>query len=247
MNKKNPAFSAFEFKNGMLFDYSDNRFPSKLHAWTPEGQSLREENSTYYGFVYEDKAILKKCSDPNVCYPISKGMFFCVPEPVQIYGGKGIIIERVGYKGMFYVGGSVEETGRLKYIDGCFDTMILGPLKWGDPCLNALYFPPNIDQTMHTHPSMRVGLVLSGQGMCITPKEEIPLFPGQIFIIHEGMENGDSEAGHHCFRTFEDQGMVVIAYHPETEFGPSDESHPMLDRTIVDGVSAKNIDEIRTK
>jgi hypothetical protein len=244
---KNISFSAFDFKNGELFDYSKNRFPSKLHAWTPEGLSLSTKESTYYGFVYEGSAMLKRTSDPLTAYPICKGMFFCSPEPISIYGGKGIIIERIGYEGMFYIGGPTEDEGRLKYIDGCFDTMILGPLKWGDPCLNALYFPPKINQTMHTHPSMRVGLVLSGRGMCITPQEEVPLFPGQIFIIHEGNENNNPEAGLHCFRTFEDEGMIVIAYHPETEFGPSDESHPMLDRTIVDGVSAKNIDSIRTK
>jgi hypothetical protein len=41
--------------------------------------------------------------------------------------------------------------------------------------------------------------------------------------------------------------MRVVAYHPDSDFGPQDEDHPMINRTIVDGVSASKIDAIRTK
>jgi hypothetical protein len=110
---------------------------------------------------------------------------------------------------------------------------------------------------------MRVGMVTYGSGYCITPWEEIPLYTGQIFIIHEGGAEtfGTEEgavgeevehkgkvgiAGAHSFRT-EDEGMCVIAYHPDSDFGPTDDEHPMINRTIVGGQRANEQDEIRTK
>jgi hypothetical protein len=41
--------------------------------------------------------------------------------------------------------------------------------------------------------------------------------------------------------------MVVMAYHPDSDFGPEDENHPMINRTIVDGMSAAGLAAIRTK
>ena len=32
----------------------------------------------------------------------------------------------------------------------------------GDPCLNLLHIPPSTRQSAHTHPSIRVGLIVSG-------------------------------------------------------------------------------------
>lgn len=40
--------------------------------------------------------------------------------------------------------------------------------------------------------------------------------------------------------------MDVIAYHPDSDTGPTYDDQPMINRTIVDGVSAADIDEIRT-
>jgi hypothetical protein len=52
--------------------------------------------------------------------------------------------------------------------------------------------------------------------------------------------------GEHAFATSDDE-LTVIAYHPDSDFGPEDEDHPMINRTIVNGKSARYIDEIRTK
>ena len=41
--------------------------------------------------------------------------------------------------------------------------------------------------------------------------------------------------------------MDVVAYHPDSDTGPTHDDHPMLNRTIVEGVSARDIDKIRTK
>lgn len=165
-------------------------------------------------------------------------MVFCVPGSCTVSGSRGIVVSRYGYRGFFQVGGPVENEGRLKYMDGCTDSLLVPPVMLGDPCLNLLYFPPGIVQTPHTHPSVRIGMVASGAGTCVTPAGDIPLLPGRAFVIHA--------EGVHSFTT-RDEPMRVIAYHPDSDFGPTHEDHPMLNRTMVNGRSAALLPEIRTR
>jgi quercetin dioxygenase-like cupin family protein len=166
-------------------------------------------------------------------------MYFSLAGEGTVSGeGSGIVVSRLGYRGLFQIGGPVEQSGRLKYIDGCTDTLLIAPVLKGDPCLNLLAFPGGIKQTAHTHPSMRVGIVASGSGVCITPGGTTPLLPGMAFIIHANQR--------HSFATAR-QPMRVIAYHPDSDFGATHEDHPMINRTLVDGESASYLHEIRTK
>lgn len=157
--------------------------------------------------------------------------------------GKWVIIQRIGYDAPYMLGGPIEEKGRLKYIDGCSDSLLLSPLKKGDPCMNHLHFPKNINQTMHTHPTLRAGIVARGEGICRWIDEagqlhHTPLRPGLIWVIPPDVK--------HAFQTF-DKAMDVIAYHPDSDFGPTDEEHPMINRTYVNGISANLIPDIQTK
>lgn len=233
---KNKSFSGFEFKSGLLYDYSENKFPTRLYSFVPGDTFKLNEGSSYFVYQYSGRSALRTGAN---MYAISEGMYALMNYGTIEFWGKAIVIERIGYHGMFQIGGPVENVGRLKYIDGCTDSLLIPPVKFGDACLNALFFPPGINQTQHTHPSMRVGMIIKGEGECITPEGNIPLVPGMIFIIHED--------GLHSFRTEDDKEMIVIAYHPDSDFGPKDEEHPMINRTIVEGVSAKEIEEIRTK
>jgi hypothetical protein len=150
--------------------------------------------------------------------------------------------------------GFLEDEGRLKYIDGCTDSLLIPPVKLGDPCLNHLHFPPNIEQTMHTHPSHRIGMVARGNGRCVTPFGDLPLTEGMIFVIKEHQDGATAKAadgksyptGSHCFFT-DQENMDVIAFHPDSDFGATDVDHPMINRTIVDGVSASQLKDIQTK
>lgn len=231
------AFSPFRLETGLCANLDTNEWPTRLFAIN-KGSIELASDSTHYVYCHEGNLRVQL---NGIIYTLQAGMFCMMPGQVTVYGntGSGIAISRIGYKGWFQMGGPVEDWGRLCYIDGCTDSLLLSPLKIGDPCLNALFFPPGTDQTMHTHPSMRVGMVIRGTGECVVPEGTIPLFPGQVFIIHED--------GEHKFRTPDDEGMVVIAYHPDSDFGPQDEDHPMLNRTIVDGTSAKHLDDIRTQ
>jgi hypothetical protein len=64
------------------------------------------------------------------------------------------------------------------------------------------------------------------------------LHPGSCWFLETG--------GRHAFYTT-DSELLVTAWHPDTDTGPSHHNHPMLNKTIVDGVSAKDIPSIQTK
>ncbi|MCD8535797.1 MAG: AraC family ligand binding domain-containing protein [Verrucomicrobia bacterium] len=161
-----------------------------------------------------------------------------------IYGRISLIAEWVwyvfvsGYSALNTIGGPIERSGRLRYIDGCTDSLIIPPVLKGDPCLNVLYFPPGIQQTFHTHPSCRIGVVLSGKGTCHHHQSESPLIPGTHFMI--------PAHGLHRFSTGKNR-LVVAAFHPDSDFGPEHDFHPMVNKTLVDGLSARHIPQIRTR
>lgn len=243
------VFSTFQFSNGFMQHLQRGNFPSYLSSWdsrlNPDGIVLQHFD-THYGYVFDGAAFLKY---NGMLFTLPRGMFFCAPGDAVIQGGRGIVISREEYNGMFMVGGPVERFGRLRYIDGCTDSLLVPPVMLGDPCLNLLYFPPGIDQTPHTHPTDRIGMVLSGVGRCNywTPprstggawmEQEVELEPGMIFCIHA--------EGRHKFATPYGKELRVLAYHPDSDYGPTHEFHPMLNRTMVDGVSAKDIPDIRT-
>ncbi len=228
-------FLPFQLTNGYIAASRDDEWPTRLSGWD-NGKLELPADGTHFGFVHENSATLETGAGQ---FELKKGMYFVAPHSCHIRGsGQGIVITRLGYYGMFSLGGPVETTGRLRYIDGCTDTLLIPPLMAGDPCLNALYFPEHISQSAHTHPSLRIGIVASGTGECHTTEATYSLFPGLVFIIRAD--------GQHGFTTKDDE-MVIIAFHPDSDFGPTNEVHPMINRTIVGGVAASQIESIHTR
>ena len=162
---------------------------------------------------------------------VDAGCFACTPANAIIRGGRGIVIWTPDFYGFPQIGGPIELTGRLKYIDGCSDTVLVSPPVWGQPCLNHLHLPREINQTQHVHPSDRIGIILYGRGECRTPVTTHALKPGMFWRIPTG--------GQHSFHTA-DHGLDVMAWHPDSEYGPRHDDHPMLSRTIVDGDPAND-------
>lgn len=229
------TFLPFRLTHGRLADTSDEALPSRLSAWRGGVLELSDDG-THFGYVHEGEATLEAASGT---FTLRQGMYFAAPSACRIGGSsQGVVITRLGYDGMFTFGGPVEPWGRLRYIDGCTDSLLIPPQMSGDPCLNALYFPAGVSQTEHTHPSARVGLVARGTGLCRTPEATFPLTPGLAFIIRA--------EGKHSFKTA-DEEMVVVAYHPDSDYGPTHEAHPMINRTVVRGVPASQIESIHTR
>lgn len=161
------------------------------------------ENKQYFSFGVKETATVT--SDDNLFIVIRLG--YLVPNNI----------------------GWIEEKGRLSYIDGCSDSLLVYPSRLGDPSLNLLYFPPGIEQTFHRHPSIRMGCVINGSGIsCVGEKndvQELPLEVETSFCL--------VEQERHRFRTT-DNSMTVIAFHPDGDWGPTDRNHTMLNRTYTE-------------
>lgn len=264
MKQETKSFISFGIaEKGLIFnEETHNKYPLRYYNIIDGEGITPNTDSSYFVFIYSGQAELKIVDGITAALP--KDTYFTHHGKFSLTGEfKAVAIEVIVNSGEFAknkfksytsIGGIVEKTGRLKYIDGCTDSLLIPPVKKGDPCLNHLHFPKNIKQTPHTHPSHRIGVVIRGEGECITPFGNLPLVEGCIFVIkeydgqamHLGIDGKMYEAGTHKFDT-SDNSMDVIAFHPDSDFGAEDEFHPMINRTIVAGVSANQIDSIKTK
>lgn len=216
------AFLHFENPHGLCWQETrPGSYPGSLRRWHADHPLHLENEGTHFIFVTQGTATLRFLETDYLLHP---GMYAAVPGACSMESGTGIAITRRDHHGFFHLGGPVEESGRLRYIDGCTDSLLIPPVRMGDPCLNLLHIPPHTRQSRHSHPSHRIGVILSGSGECVTPTETIPLTPGMVFVIPENAQ--------HSFHTTH-EALRVIAYHPESDFGPTDESHPMVNKTIL--------------
>lgn len=146
--------------------------------------------------------------------------------------GYAFVIQTHYYRGLTRIGLQLEERCSLRFIDGCMDSLLISPLLKGNPCLNFLYIPPNTTQTLHTHPSARLGLVISGRGVCVLESGQIDLSPMTFFIVQDNIL--------HQFLTT-DSDLRIFVFHPDSDFGPSNEEHPMINRSFIEGTSVTEL------
>lgn len=226
---RSDAFTKYVLQTGLLREIRHHGRVFQVAAWNADTWTLAEE-ATHFGFVASGRCELTGGSGS---FSLLSGMYFSQPGGGQIRGeSSGLVISRLDYQGLFQLGGPIETTGRLQYIDGCSDTLLISPVVRGEPCLNLLVIPPGTAQTAHTHPSFRAGVIVGGRGYCQLPEGRVSLEPGDAFVIEAD--------GLHSFHTTEDS-LTVIAFHPDSDFGPHRDDHPMINRTIVDGVSAAKL------
>jgi len=209
------SFRIFPYTAGVLFEDDDIVVQTFAGGCT----EFATQGSIFFA-VIEGRTMVNG-------YKVSPGMYGCIPH-VAIFNSaepcRVMIVEAKRYHAIFSLGGPVEPEGRLRYIDGCTDTGLIAPFRLGDPCLNYLYFPPDTQQTAHTHPSHRVGAIYDGEGVCLTEKGPTPMRQGDVFIIPADAL--------HWFST-EDSPMRIIVFHPDSEFGPTDELHQMREATLI--------------
>lgn len=152
------------------------------------------------------------------------GSWFVAPDGADVIEGRGLAIIMPRYRGLRQFGGPLERLGRLRYIDGCTDTVLVAPPRRGEACLNHLHIPAGTPQTAHTHPSVRIGIIARGRGECVTGGVRHALEAGLGWVIPTGVR--------HAFHTGDDS-LDVMAWHPDSDTGPMDDDHPMINRTIV--------------
>jgi quercetin dioxygenase-like cupin family protein len=224
---------------GALLDDGDSKNNSVIYGFeniSSEHQHLSQamipDTGTCFGFIAEGRANVE---DKQINWWLNAGQWFSLPHGLLLNllsNSRVVISQSVGYQGVYAMGGPIEVQGRLRYIDGCSDTLLCAPPLLGDPCLNHLHFPTGIEQTAHTHPSTRAGIIAKGQGVCvISDGTAINLTVGDLFYIARNTV-------HHFVTT--DSSMDVIAYHPDSDWGPTHDEHPMINRTWVDGQKIDN-------
>jgi mannose-6-phosphate isomerase-like protein (cupin superfamily) len=228
----------YSLHRDIVEDFSQNLAPTIFKVWQNNIIDL-PNTGTHFGYVYQGCSHLF-CQANAETYRLHPGMYFCLPSKGTIGGANssGFVVTHLDCQGMFNLGGPIEAQGRFAYIDGGTSSLLIPPIMLGDPCLNAMYFPPHIDQTLHTHPSDRIGIVVLGKGVLETPQTSVAVKPGTISLIPANQL--------HKFRT-DETPLTMVIFHPDSDTGFTHRNHPMLQRTLVDGVSAAELLQIQTK
>lgn len=138
-----------------------------------------------------------------------------------------IIIDFPGLKMLetrYYVADELD-IGNLSYMDGGTNTTATNPGRLGDPVVNYVHFPAGMYQTLHTHPSHRIGMILKGNG-------KIELDNNEFFEVKEGEVFYMRRNVLHNFITT-DEPVILFVFAPDSGTGPTDEVNPLKVRTYV--------------
>jgi quercetin dioxygenase-like cupin family protein len=155
---------------------------------------------------------------------------FAVNDHFTIKTGAGTaaVIEYPGLhllESRYYVQNQLE-MGNLSYMDGGTNTTAVNPGRLGDPVINYVHFPAGMKQTLHTHPSHRVGMVLKGLGRVELDDGEFPLQTGDVFFMKRNVL-------HNFTCPYENEDVVLFVFAPDSGTGPTDEVNPLKIRTYV--------------
>ena len=198
--------------------------PVQVYSHIPGETTNLGANGTHFGYVLNDDEQNAAQTQDGREYPLYPNTVFSFPQAVDISGKSRMrIFTAVDQDGLLSLSGDIGDWGRQNYIDGCTSTLLISPVMKGEACMNSLYFPEGVEQTQHTHPSIRAGIVSDGEGICKTPVGDIPLQPGNSFFL--------PPETWHSFHTQPGKTLSVVAFHPDSDFGPTHEDHPMLNRT----------------
>ena len=115
--------------------------------------------------------------------------------------------------------------GNLSYMDGGTNTTALNPGRLGLPVVNYVHFPKGMSQTLHTHPSQRIGLILKGRGTIELDGGKVALETGTVFVMDRNVL--------HNFMCDQDEDVVLFVFAPDSGTGPTDEINPLKVRTYV--------------
>jgi hypothetical protein len=227
INLRTMAINNFMQKEKFLNQFN-SMYPSAGYMIENEQFTLPDfcKFCSIYGYSYGESTI----TVDGKIFNLEQGQYFGLgvrDTMTAVAQGKLFIIVRLGYIVPNTIGW-VEKQGRLSYIDGCSDSLLVYPARMGDASLNLLYFPPGIEQTFHRHPSIRIGCVIAGEGFREDGDNNTvtsDLTVGMAFCLNEQER--------HRFKTNR-SSLTVVAFHPDGDWGPTDHNHTMLNRTYLD-------------
>lgn len=188
------------------------------------------KDSSYFGFVHTGEVELQY--EKRLVTLVNRHCYFAVKGPATLRTmGQGFAVGIREYQAMNKCGGPIEPEGRFPYLNGCSASMLIEPVRKGDPCFNFLHVPPHLDQgpKLHHHPAVRIGLICGGSGRAFVRNgseiAEFQLSAGKVFVLPKGLN--------HKFRT-ESEHLDIITFHPDSAYGMTNKHHQMLDQTIME-------------
>ncbi len=201
-----------------------DRWPLTITKLEPgESRAFDATDGTYYVLLqnasyYADNA---KFESVNAAFAVNNHF------TVKTGAGSAAVIEYPGLhllESRYYVQDHLDQ-GNLSYIDGGTNTTAVNPGRLGDPVVNYVHFPAGMSQTLHTHPSHRVGLVLKGRGFIELDKGNFEVHQGTVFFMQRNVL--------HNFMCPYGQDVVLFVFAPDSGTGPTDEVNPLKIRTYI--------------
>jgi quercetin dioxygenase-like cupin family protein len=204
---------------------TQDRWPLKLTKLEAgESRAFDTTAGTYYVMLRNASYFSDKANFETV------NAAFCVNSHFTIKCGansSAVVVEYAGLhllESRYYVQDKLD-MGNLSYMDGGTNTTAVNPGRLGDPVVNYVYFPAGMYQTLHTHPSHRVGMVLKGNGQIeLDDKEMFDIKQGDCFFMQRNVL--------HNFIT-DKEPVVLFVFAPDSGTGPTDEVNPLKIRTYV--------------
>lgn len=187
---------------------------SRAFDYTPGTYYIMLQNASYFS----DNV---KLEDVNAALAVNNHF------TVKCGAGTAVVVEYLGLRlseSRYYVQDQLG-MGNLSYMDGGTNTTAVNPGRLGDPVINYVHFPAGMYQTLHTHPSHRIGMVLKGNGKIeLDNKEFFDVVEGEVFFMNRNVL-------HNFICPTED--VVLFVFAPDSGTGPTDEVNPLKIRTYV--------------
>lgn len=204
---------------------TQDRWPLKLTKLElGESRAFDATSGTYYIMLQNASYYSDNIKFENVNAAFAVNSFFTI----KCSKGTAVVIEYPGLhllESRYYVQDKLE-MGNLSYMDGGTNTTAVNPGRLGDPVVNYVHFPAGMYQTLHTHPSHRIGMVLKGVGKIELDHGEFPLETGDVFFMQRNML-------HNFTCPYENEDVVLFVFAPDSGTGPTDEVNPLKIRTYV--------------
>jgi quercetin dioxygenase-like cupin family protein len=204
---------------------TQDRWPLKLTKLEAgESRAFDATVGTYYVMLRNASYFSDKANFETV------NAAFCVNSHFTVKCGSdssAVVVEYTGLhllESRYYVQDTLD-MGNLSYMDGGTNTTAVNPGRLGDPVVNYVHFPAGMYQTLHTHPSHRVGMVLKGNGQIeLDNKEMFDIKEGECFFMQRNVL--------HNFIT-DHEPVILFVFAPDSGTGPTDEVNPLKIRTYV--------------